>query len=1314
MRLSRLTLSGFKSFADTTEFTFDDAVTGIVGPNGCGKSNVVDAVKWVLGERSSKSLRGTEMMDVVFAGSAARKSSGMASVRLSFENPIIDEDGTLFELNIGGEGDEKQDNATAPGSSEPTGAADEPRPQRRRKRALPIDADVVEVERQLFRDGTSHYIINGKRARLRDIRELFLDTGIGADAYSIIEQGKVDAMLLASPQERRVIFEEAAGVAKYKQRRVEAQRKLERTEANLAGAREQLESTERRLRIVRGQAAKARRYKELDAELRAWRLALAFEQYDDLRVRLAGLTSRQADLRVQVDDAAAKLAGVEQGKQEAELSRQELFELRRAAEQKRAGAEHACRQAEQKRDLTLRAIDEGRRRIEHDRARLEVIEGQRRANDVAVADQQEAVAGLAEASAEADRTLTSANDAKAAAGREIVDARSALHERRAAAQRIDRERASLLAAAEAELRRAESLREQISALAERHEALEAGAAGALADHAGRLEQVESARAVIAAHEESMGRLDARARSLGESRREQSDRLGAIEQELARVSSRRATLQEMVESRAGFAEAVRAVMAAKAAGEAFAGVIAPLAELFECEPALADAVEAALGPALQTLVLERLTDVPPPSQLADLPGRVSFLSIAPLTRAEVAPALDPEAILPGAADRLTALRSAVRPRAEAPASLAYLLDRLLGSAYLVDSLDTALLLGAGPMRGCRFVTRDGAVLDAAGSVAAGPAGATGDAAGVLRRRAELESLSVQCAELEALAARERESLAGVDAEAAAITAETTNLREALADAQRRLIEAQAGADRALADAQRLGREGRAAAEERSQHADRLSRVERECADLRARAESLARLHDEEAGAAQELEARVVELQHRLEFIGEQFTAAKVEVSRLAEQLGGARRELSRLLAQRDELHRSHREVSLHVEAAARLAAEQQASVEEAALRMVEAERECAQAAREIDDLALRVREADERVAELGELVQAARRYAQNLERDWNALEIDKRELEVKRENLEERAQEELRIELGAEYDDYAAIIADGVARIDPKAAAAEIEALRDELKRLGNVNLDAIDEEGQLAAQNESLIAEVADLDRAQATLRSLIDELNEVSRKRFADAFARIQENFGGADGMFRRLFGGGRAEVRLMPLVKEINGEKVATDEIDVLDSGVEVVAKPPGKEPRTISQLSGGEKTLTAVALLLAIFRSKPSCFCILDEVDAALDEQNVDRFNRVVRQFTDLSHFIIITHNKRTMQSVDRLFGVTMQERGVSTRVSVKFEQVGKDGQIRSERSAPAAPERQGQLSHALAGMMDERRAVEVAAAAEESEALQNPAA
>jgi chromosome segregation protein len=1304
LRLSKLTLCGFKSFADKTEFSFDHVITGIVGPNGCGKSNVVDAIKWVLGERSSKSLRGQEMIDVIFAGSAGRKPAGMASVALTFENPVLTaaqlaamafktefsseaqtEGSVLTNGDIAGvehvngqaATSEKADAAPEPGSP----VSVPPAPARAR-RALPLDTDTVEIERRLYRDGQSEYLINGKLARLKDIREMFMDTGVGADAYSIIEQGKVDAMLLASPQERRVIFEEAAGIAKYKQRRVEAQRKLERTQANLVQTREQLDSTERRLRLVRGQAAKARKFKELDENLKAWRMALAFDQYEELAERLAGLTSRQAALSTDRDNAGRQLAEVEARKQEAELSRHELSSQHKALEQDLLSAQHAGEQATQRQGMLGRAVEEAQRQAGVDRARLDESQQRLTSTESSISQQQDAIAAAGEALAEAERRLCGAGQQRAQIVEELNERRQSALQKHAAAARIDRERIGLLASIAAEAKRADSLRE--------HGAQLAAKAGKLSEDDTRLRQAiaeakdstnqagehaQNLERRLAALEEEVSRLSA-------DRRELADKARAVEQDLVRLDSRRATLQEMVETRAGFADAVREVLKAKAAGRAFTTVVAPLADLIETRPGVdadgAAAVEAALGQDLQALVVESASTLPSRDELTSLPGRVTFLPmIAAAPCADAVPSVV-WGLTIESTGRFVALRSLVRAREgdTADPRLQDLLDRILGRTYLVADLDAALLLASGPLSGqrARFVTRDGKLLDADGRVQAGNTTATPDAAsGLLRRRAELESLKVRVCDLVAILEIERTNLKNVDAEAAALSAQAGEVRQALAQQQRTVLTEQNRLDRLAADLARAERERAALDQEQAQLAERLAKLDHDRQGLQDRADSLGRLHEEESTAAKTIETDLKSIQLRADAAAEQMTTAKVEVSKLTEQAGGARRELSRLELSRDELAREARDLQSHIERLDAKLAEHGAAIEDCTRQIEFARDEAANLAEAARVVQVQLQQAQELAAQLAEQVQLSRQQFSVLERDWHSLEVSRRELEVKRENMEERTLEEVGIDLPREYPEYKEMMASGgVARIDTSEAALQIDTLKEAVRRLGSVNLDALEEEKTLEEQNQTLVRQVADIDGARAQLEALIEQLNQVSRDRFADVFKKIQENFGGEAGMFRKLFGGGKAEVRLMNLLKEVEGpdgsiQKIETSEADLLESGIEVIAKPPGKEPRSISQLSGGEKTLTAVALLMSIFRSKPSCFCVLDEVDAALDEGNVGRFNHVIREYTDRSHFIVITHNKRTMQSADRLYGVTMQERGVSTRVSVRFEQVGKDGAI-----------------------------------------------
>jgi chromosome segregation protein len=1287
MRLVKLTVSGFKSFADRTEFTFDQSITGIVGPNGCGKSNVVDAVKWVLGERSSKSLRGKEMLDVIFAGSAGRKPAGLASVSLTFENPVINPEAELVVLDLTRHADD---------DDEPEQVQTTPITQRRR--ILPIDADHVEVERRLYRDGGSEYVINGRKARLRDIRDLFLDTGVGADAYSIIEQGKVDAMLLASPQERRTIFEEAAGIAKYKQRRIEAQRKLDRAQANLALTREQLDSTERRLRLVRGQATKARRFKEIDAEYNALRLAVAFETYDDLRQRLNGLTSRLTDLDEQRQEAMAAVHEAEIAKQEAELARHEAMGAHKQLQEQLLSTEHAHNAAMQRRQMTARALDDARRQADTDAQRIVEVDHQLETLTRAASEQAESIAASSERLAEAERLLAHASEARASILEELGDLQRAVSTKRAAAMNIDRERSSILAHVQAESKRLDGLAEQIDRILSKAEAVDTEAA-TVAVAKGELQTITQSRTTrVADLESSLKSHDEAAQVLSADRRSLADRVSELEQKFLRLDGRRATLREMVDSREGFADAVKDVLSQKSSGTGFASVIAPLAELIETDTAHAAPVEAALGSLLQSLIIESVVTAPSADETSSLRGRVTFLPLAGLPVAT--PSFD-ESLLTSIEPRVARLSSVVSPTSDLP-GLRELLDRLLATTFQVDSVDAALMLAGGPLAsipGIRFVTRDGTLIESDGRLTAGPVAAV--AGGLLQRQSELAELEIEVASVKSDLDQERDALRSLDAEVAQNADSRNALAAAHATESRQLVADRSRLDRLTADGERLARERRVFDEELAQIRSREERSRAEMHSLSERAEGLARLHTEQATAADQAEREAARVRLSADAAAEQVTAAKVDAGRLGEQLGSARRELSRVTLAKDEAERQHRNLLQHLEQARQRITDHEQAIGEADRAIQESAQAAITLRTQVASADESIRSTDAVVQELAATLGQARQQLSVFERDWNSLEISRRELEVKRETLEERTHEDLAIDIAREYHEYREMMDEGgIIRIDVAEAVSQIDILRQEIKKLGNVNLDSIEEETTLEGQNENLVRQVADLDTAAQRLGELIERLNRVSKEQFGEVFGAIQENFSSQEGMFRKLFGGGRAEVRLMPLVKEINGEKVVTNETDLLESGIEIIAKPPGKEPRTIDQLSGGEKTLTAVALLMSIFRSKPSCFCVLDEVDAALDEGNVARYCAMIRQFTDRSRFIVITHNKKTMQAADQLYGVTMQERGVSTRVKVRFDQVGAHGELPAPPSESAETEakpgrkrRPTSLKAALASMRED---------------------
>jgi chromosome segregation protein len=1324
MRLAKLTLQGFKSFADKTEFTFDQAITGVVGPNGCGKSNVVDAIKWVLGERSSKALRGTEMLDVIFAGSAGRKPLGMASVTLTFENPV--EDGVAVsavtaaeaaEQSAEGEGAKTAADvaveAPAEASAAPVAVEDEDEDVGinlavRGKRGLPIDTDVVEVERRLYRDGTSEYLINNKKARLKDIRDLFLDTGIGADAYSIIEQGKVDAMLLASPMERRVVFEEAAGVAKYRQRRLEAERKLDRTETNLALAREQLDSTERRLRIVKGQAAKAKQFKALDGELRAVKMTLACEQFDELHQRLMGLTSRLAELDTERNAAAAQLTAIETAKQEAELTRHEAADEVRRVESQLQTARHDEQAAQQRGRSAQQAAESVRRAMENDAAQLAQLTA--RVEQLAAAQQEaaEQIGRLSEDLQSAERNLERAGAARGGVLEELSNRRNELGTKRARVAGIDRERIGVVAAMEQDQRRTAVVTEQLTRLQGKAEGNASERTRVEQQRAGLETSVVSRRTGVEELGTRVTAAETRAGQLADDRRAQAGRIGELEQKAARLDSRRQALSEMVEQRVGLNDAVKGVLEAKAEGRGFAGVVGVLADLVESSRDHAAEAEAALGVTLQALVVESMTSLPAAEDLAALSGRVAFVTLAGLERAPEGVPVGETPMMPlELVSMVRPVRGLVRARAGLDETMAAavggLLDRVLGRTYLVRDLDAALMVRAGGLLGSeggpvRLVTRDGAVLEADGRVLAGPV-STGEAGGMLQRRSELEDLGREVGTAHEELEAERGAMAALDTDAAAVTTELSAGRSSLTEQRRLLAQEESRLEQLVREGERLERERVGLDDEVSQLRERMAGLEAERVGLVSKAESLARLLEEETTGVVSLEHALADVQARADHAAEQITAAKVEVSRFTEQLSAARRERQRAEVALGDAQRSR--MSLEQARTGREAslAEHQRAQEESAVTAEAARAQASELAGVVGQLATRVSEAADAAAAAGEQLVLAREQAEHLQRDLHALEMSKREAEVKRETLEERVQQEQGVDLPTLHREFEEMLVTSVDvpegveavhvfRPEMSDLASQAAELNRAIKQLGNVNLDAIDEESQLAGRNEQLAAEVADLDKASGDLRTLIEELNQASRVRFKEVFELICTHFAGDNGMFRKLFGGGKAEVRLMPLVKD----GVQTDEVDLLESGIEIIAKPPGKEPRSISQLSGGEKSMTAVALLMSIFRSKPSCFCVLDEVDAALDDANTDRFIKVVGQFTDRSHFIVITHHKHTMHGCDHLYGVTMQERGVSKRVSVRIDQVGADGRIKEEGAPAPASEKaaDGALRRGLAGM------------------------
>ncbi len=1213
VRLSRVSIAGFKSFADPMEFPFDAPITGIVGPNGCGKSNIVDAIKWVLGERSAKSLRGAAMADVIFAGSAGRKPVGAATVTLTFDNPLVD------------------------------AAAAEPDA----RRFFPVDTAQVDVTRRLYRDGRSEYEINGVMCRLRDIKELFMDTGIGTHAYSIIEQGRVDALLSANPQERRLIFEEAAGIARFKSRSVEAARKLERTEINLVRAREQLQQTERRLRQVKRQAAQARRFRELDGRYRQLRTDLSLDLYHELRSRQEELAGRNDELEAARRRLAEGLGRIEEEKQTAEIARHQLDRGLRQAQADRVEQAAAARHAEQRKALTERHLAEAREQIEPEEAgRRELAE---RAESLAAERAslrggiEEAAQGVAGAESRVEATAKRREELQNA----IVDAQDACEAKREAASGRKIERLRLSAQIESIDGRSRGLKEQQDRNAGRRSAV-AGErqriAGERADEERRLAAATASVERLAAE---LGAHDRAAAELGERESELAGALDEARHEQAGTISRLHLLREMQEAREGLTDAVKHVL--DHPGD-FPGVIGLLADFIDTDRAAAPLVEAALGPSVELVLLERAEQAETLRRaLRDTSGQVRLIAAEPISREnhEAPPAGLPEWVTP--------LGGLLRVGEQARDAV----ERLLGRTVVVPDLGGALLLATGPLRGFRFVTKTGEVLEPDGRVTVGRPGTAAQSAGWLSRRAEL-------AELERLRGRHEERIEDLGAALQSLHAESAEARRRqqaaaaeLHEARHTAVEAGHRAERAVTDLARLERELSLLDAESGEFLRQQDELGAQRRGIAARLDTVERELTQIAAELEQAQQRLRSCSEADQKAAEELTAARIELARAGQALESLRRDARRVELAADETAR-------RIEVTDDRLRQRRGQIEHYVAMIAEAAAEIEQAARQVEALDATERrieaelpEAGRRVEDAARRLEAGRAEAAGIDREYHAAEISRREVEVKREGLEEQTINDLELDLEQAYPPHRAAIENAwSAPLDRTAARTEIDELRESLRKLGSVNHEAIGEEEVLEQQNEELARHVQDIDSARQKLDALIRDLDDASRKRFEACFTAVREHFAGPEGMFRRLFGGGSADVILLP---DENGD------VDWLSSGIEVRAKPPGKEPRIINQLSGGERSMTAVALLMAIFKSKPSPFCVLDEVDAALDDANVERFCDVLVPFLDKSHFIIITHHKRTMQACDLLYGVTMQERGVSRQVSVQLDQVNADGTV-----------------------------------------------
>ncbi len=1267
MYLKALNVIGFKSFADKTQLQFHPGVTAIVGPNGCGKSNVLDSIRWVLGEQSAKALRGGQMQDVIFNGSDTRKPLGMAEVSLTFGD---------CEGELGTEYNE------------------------------------VTITRRLFRDGASEYEINKSACRLRDIHQLFMDTGVGRTAYSIMEQGKIDQILSARPEDRRAVFEEAGGITKYKSQKKEAMRKLEQTDANLLRLEDIIREVRRQINSLQRQASKAKRYQDLFAELKDLELRLARHQYALLAAEIASLADQssgsreahqQLTLAIEAEDQAMGILRSELEKMEGDAA-----QVREALGTARMAAERAA----QREKTNAARVEEFSQLRENCRIEIAGTEEKIRIQD----EQLHALGGQAAAQAAARSAAAEAYHTKDAAAREVAEQVSekevARAERNHELLRLHNSLSNFrnqLIALEAQQKnlmvRGESLRAEQGALTQRREEAEATRIAQEGELAAALEAFEVARAEVSGRHEAVRE---RQQLVSERQRAVSERQQAVhaandglrEAERAhrdvatahgRLVAKLDALKHLETSHAGSPPATQHLLACSAKGEIAARIQGTLSDHFQVTSGYEEAIALLLGEAINALVVDDRAgaeELLAKALAGNNPGRV-FL--APLSLARPSGS---------ATHRETGAARFIQAHAGSDAA-ARLLESLLSETHIVDDLTAAWeLKSLQPQAVIAVRDGSGTLLSRAGLLQAGKASETAAGLAVFTRRNEQRELEEEIAS--ALAAVEQGAARVAEAAEAVQSAQSLHaeshsaVQEAqgwVQEAQSLVQEAQSSAKDAEIAAATLRHTQQSLAQSVAEIDRNHERLSQEVARTTAQVEADGERRQNIENQLGESESQVATLQEALTLLQDEIRSLEQEEASLRQTLVESQIELASLTHRLQSTEQQQQSVQTRLGELRELTATRSREAEDYATRIATAEAEIDHAKIEQETAAV---EANQREGELQAILVAKSEQQERISVREEGLRIERRKLneaqaiqsaaEIKLtqrrltlEHLVERVQQAYQLVL-AELPPLTEeeIAAQGAG--DWSTIEADVREKRERLDGMGPVNIEAIAEFEELQQRLTFLEGQETDLRNGKEQLLQAIQEINQTTEKMFAETFEQVKINF---QQIFGELFGGGKATL-------------VLSDDKDPLESGIEIVAKPPGKQPQSITLLSGGEKTMTAVALLFSIYMVKPSPFCVLDEMDAPLDESNINRFIKMVQRFTEHSQFVVITHNKRTISMADAIFGVTMQERGVSRLMSVKLTPDGEPV------PAPAAPK-----AEAKAESAPEARAIEPGTAPTEPE-------
>ncbi len=1188
MKLREIEINGFKSFADKTQMKFHDGITCIVGPNGCGKSNVVDVTKWILGEQSVKSLRGKEMTDVIFNGTTGRKALGFAEASMVVDN---------------------------------------------RDRLLGLDSDQIKITRKVHRTGEGEYHINNQPARLKDIKELFMDTGVGTRSYSVMEQGQIESFINSNSKDRRKLFEEAAGISRYKNKKEEATRKLEKVEQNLLRINDIIDEVEDRLKRVTLQAQKARRYQNLVDELKKLRVSYSVLFLHSINEKRDKVSEELKTLEDKVSEVVAKLSQIESdsariGKEQSDLEH----------EIQKAEGERANFQA----SLAEMETDQGwaRRSIKDIRNENDLLEAEVSSSSLKIKDQADRIIALEKELHDSESNI----DTQSEATIKIEEERNSLqNEIRRLIETVDEKKQGILKRMNEKIR----LESDISRLRTEHHMLEMRMTE-LTEQSKTLgvqrstieETLNSLKGLVQNTENKKAEL---ANKVSDSKNRLvaiENRVYDVEKEIARLNSLGAAkesrlhiLQDLELRNEGLAGGVKSILEALKKNNNIGRIRGIVADLFSVDPQYALAIETFLGFRAQEIVTDTALDAKKAIDFlkANKHGRCTFL---PLDR--VKGRRRPDGTILGKPGVIGLAVDLI----EYDKEYSNVMSRILGQVYLVETIDHALELTKNTDLHEFLVTLDGEVFAPDGAISGGT---RRDSIGIITRKneitalkKELETTATTMGELASEHAKIKEEKRDI---ASSLDQLVNNLQETSILLSRYNSELEEKKRENSQFEQRLQESQKSHDQYSLQSQEALAKVEVSRAEL----EELQKHGNDIEENISEQEKELRKKEATLSTLNEEVTEAKLLLSSIRERKNRAVNEKNIIEngvnEQRERITRDEKkiednkkrieELEIKIETLTQKISEyiEQNSTKEVDIRGLVNKRESLrQLLHNINDEADVLRKDDRRLSE-----------------SINELKMKLHEIELNASNMKDKVWEEYRVNVDEFLAELSKEELEDIKSSDQDLLEKEIKDAENKIRNIGAVNIDAIQEQDVLEERFQFLSKQRNDLVNGKNSLSDVISEINIVSRELFVKTFEEIRVAF---QDMFRRLFGGGRADI-------------VLQEGVDVLDAGIEIFAKPPGKENRSISLLSGGEKVMTTISLLFAVFKTKPSPFCILDEIDAALDEANIDRFMAVLQEFLSFTQFIIISHNRRTMSMADEIYGVTMEEKGVSKAFTMKLE-------------------------------------------------------